>query len=93
MNDNEPIQLPPTDDPRWRRLLLAEQTPAFRHLVSQLMFSRVRLMLQADPSEASIAAATITTREFFQRQQHRVQDDAQMLLQALESQTNMETAR
>ncbi|HRK08765.1 MAG TPA: hypothetical protein PLZ57_13435 [Pseudobdellovibrionaceae bacterium] len=93
MNEVDQLQLPPTDDPRWRRLLLADQPPAFRHLVSQLMFSRVRLMLQADPSEASIAAAAVTTREFFQRQQHRVQEDVQMLLQALESHANMETAR
>lgn len=79
------ITLPELDDPRWRKLLLSESPPVFRQLVAQLMFSRLKMTLKADPSEAALKAAVVAMRDFFLKNQIKIQDDFSLLIRYMES--------
>lgn len=76
--------IPEIADPRWRRILLSDATPKFSHLTTQLMYSRVRMILKMDPSPSSLTAAIQTVREYFVKNSSKVQIDLQSLIQEME---------
>lgn len=76
--------LPETSDPRWRKILLSENTPLFNHLTTQLMFSRVKMTLRLDSSAPSLVAAIQTVRSYFAKNSIKVPDDLKSLLDEME---------
>lgn len=83
MNSVATWELPQPDDPCWRRVLLRENALQFKHLVSQLMLSRVKLILQADASDASLCAAAMLITDFFKKNYVRVPEDFRALVDQL----------
>lgn len=59
--------IPPREDPRWRKFVLSDDGFDFDELVTQLMYSRICLVLQADKSEAAVQAAISLAHEYFHK--------------------------
>lgn len=79
------LQLPATTDPRWRKMLLAKESPKFSSLPTQLMFSRVKMILQIDSSPSAIQAASLTVYDYFKKNATKVPADLESLIQKMEN--------
>lgn len=72
--------IPFKDDPRWRKFVLSEESFDFDELVTQLMHSRICLVLQADKSEAAVQAAISLAHDYFQKNEKIALNDLKKAL-------------
>lgn len=79
------LRLPEISDARWRRVLLDKDSPKFSSLPTQLMFSRVKMMLQVDSSPSAVQAASLAVYDYFQKNSAKVQVDLESLISKMES--------
>lgn len=76
--------IPKIEDHRWREFVLSNKEFAFKHLVTQLMYVRIKIFLKNDNSEASVAAAVALAHNFFTKNQRAIVDDLQIIFNEFE---------
>lgn len=67
--------VPEKDSPCWRKFVISGESYEFRHLVTQLMYSQIKLLLQRDQSEPAVNAAAELVYDFFVKNHKVVMDD------------------
>lgn len=72
--------IPSKSDPRWKQFVLSEKNFEFETLVTQLMHSRIKLIIKSDSSDASISAAVSLAYDFFEKNHKLVLADMKMAL-------------
>ncbi len=72
--------IPCKTDPRWRHFVLSNKDFEFETLVTQLMHSRIKLIIKSDPSDASINAAISLAYDFFEKNHKLVLTDMKVAL-------------
>lgn len=72
--------IPEAVDPRWKKFVLSDAQIEFKNLVTQLMYSRLRLMLQSDKSEPAVRAAIEMVHKFFATNHKVTYEDLEIAL-------------
>ncbi|WP_155722582.1 hypothetical protein [Bdellovibrio bacteriovorus] len=71
--------LPPKDDPRWRSLVVDQNEVPLQALASKMILTRVRRLVQGNPSSDKIGEAVTIAYEFFKKNEHAVSEDIQCI--------------
>ena len=69
------MQVPPKNDPRWRRFLNTLNDVRAANLATKMLISRLKVKIAFDPSQAAKDQAIEAAYDFFSRNESAVADD------------------
>ena len=75
MSTGAGVRVPPTTDPRWSALVSNGTTLHLKVLALQLMLTRVKWQVKADPSPATLKKKVDELAEFFAKNSRKLEAD------------------
>lgn len=75
------MTVPPSSHPNWRQLVTGRKKFDFDFLAIKMAMGRVKLMVEQDPSEATIQKCINEVREIFEKNQNlsKVRNDLEKI--------------